>query len=215
MLIAAGLILVFGCGPPARVRPAGAEGTSVALTDPGAPVQVRIDTGAWRGRPSPLHAVLPVQIRIENQSEHAIQVSPASVLLRFEDGQRLAATPAATLESEERIEPGLGSDATRLLGGYDFEDSHTWPGYLPLGSGVSPGEAPLVVEGVEQDPEPLLLTIPLPTLDMLEAELQPQTLAPGERIVGFVYFEGVPADAEWADLEVPLEDASVTARLRF
>lgn len=217
-LIAVGLLLLLACMPEPSVRPAPVAGAAEnsALVDE-AEVRLEVVTDSWRGDPSPLTAVLPIELEIRNTSAAPVEIDPAAVTLHFEDGQVRAAEAVDELEDEELVDETLYGSGTRLIDEYGFPVSQTLPNPSRplLGQGPEPGDPPLVISDPLREPDTELLRVPLPTHSMLQSALRSTTLAPGASVRGFVYFDELPADAERAELRLQVGDAALNVPLLF
>ena len=202
--------------PEARVLP---EREQAAVASAGG-VRVTADASAWDGFPSPLRTVVPVRVRIENGAQVPLRLSLDAFSLRLEEGTSLAALPPMEVQGTELVTtppPPSGYGGAGL--GPGWVDPHLFhPDALfapPLGvygPGLSPWGGPFRVDPFYADPflhgsAWRSWPVQLPTPDMVARALPEGVLEPGGRAEGFIYFQGLPGDAQRATLQVVLVDA--------
>ncbi|RKH37957.1 hypothetical protein [Corallococcus sicarius] len=221
---AAALLLVAGCAAETKLRPTPAaelvqnnkgKDSSTAIAEQQG-VRLVADGTAWRGHPSDLERRLtPVYVRLENQGTRALEVQYPDITLvgeasRFRYTALAPLSLRQALSSREHTAPGEATPGAVIapasswrvgvgvgIGGYGYGP---WRGYGPY---YGPWGSPFY-------PYPYALSCqePLPTEDMLNSALPEGTLAPGGKLEGFVYFQGVARREDAVTLQVKLVDAT-------
>lgn len=190
--------------------------STAATTKTGAPVTegegVRLVArgDAWKGNPSNLASIVtPVQVRIENKSEHPLRIDYEDFVLVGGSSFQYAALSPFQLREEAVGGSGFQGSAaptgavevTPVMGWHHFGGGwRTWgpgwygpgwydPFYAPYGYWYSPPQT-------------------LPTQEMTRAALPNGILPPGGTLTGFLYFQNVGEREGQVTLQAKLVDAT-------
>ncbi|MBU8899847.1 hypothetical protein DRW03_15890 [Corallococcus sp. H22C18031201] len=214
------LMLIAGCAPTAsQLRPAPSaqvvQGDTAAATTQQEGVHLVADGTAWKGHPSDLgQRLTPVFVQVQNQSDRPLRIQYSAFSLVGADSHfHYSALPLLALQNG--LAQGTGGSgnnndnryapASWSVGlGYGFGYGPGWRrgfGWGPYWGG--PWFDPYYYPGYYGAPYPE----PLPTEDMLTRALPEGTLAPGGRLDGFLYFQGVTRRESAVKLELKLVDA--------
>jgi len=203
-LVAGALACATQLRPAPGVQTAAGPGLGAIDREAGVEVEARVQ--AWRWTPERLETELtPVQVQIDNESEHPLRI-------RFEDfapvdaaGRRHAALPPFDMEAKV---------AVRVNNAYGLRRFHVAPHLRPYYP-----HAPFFHTGFAgyhsyyDSYYTTLRQIELPTSDMLERALPEGVADPGGGAAGFLYFERVRDPAEGrVDLRFALVDAETEER---
>lgn len=197
------IALVAGCAPTLKPAPyanaVGGRGQGVVGSAAGVRLVAHAD--AWRGRPPALSSVVtPILVTVENDGLHPLRLRYDHFALTAVDGRRLAARAPSDIEgavSEPSAHPRPGLVFPGIIGSIRGGTVYADPFYDPfLADRLTPD-----FDRVE-----------LPTGDMVQFALPQQTLEPGGRISGFLYFDRVDRPASRIDLTFDLVDARTGER---
>jgi len=163
-------------------------------------VELVANGDAWHGDPSDLERVLtPVEVTIENHSEHPLRFRYREFQLLTSNGFRSYVLPpykiSGSVTKYEPVSPGFYSNGFLLApyyGGF-YPGFGVWPGPFAWDWGYYPSYY------VWQES--------LPTANMISKALPEGVLEDGGKVQGFVYFQKLPKDATGATLIYDLVDA--------
>jgi len=199
---------------------------------------VRIIAAAneWSGRPANLWKhVTPLLVRIENHSNHPLQISYDDFTLREPQGKTFADLPPAAIKGTTYVgdnfqhsiggaqlvntafDPQRGDDASHVAAPagrvyitpeFDYDDFYTAP-YWDYGyTGLSPWSGVWAPDlGYYNTYYPYMRQIHLPTPSMLRKGIPEGVVNPGGHIAGFLYFSKVGDKAQQVNLVANLVDA--------
>jgi hypothetical protein len=210
-------VLVAGCqagltpAPDARLVP---NRTQAAFAESHG-VRIVAEADAWYGSPSDLEGlILPLLVTVENRGSVPIRLRYAGFTLVAADGRRYRALSPFDIRGavSEPLPYGAYPDwgDAPYLGPY-------YPGWRP--GGPFPRRWyydrywDRYAYGYYPPPYPAYRRVPLPTPDMIQAALPERVVQPGERVTGFLFFEGVPARVSRVDFVADLIDARTSAPL--
>jgi len=208
---AAAICFLCACVRPPALRPVPA----VALSDdPDAAfraeqgVEARLETDAWRGIPGVLPGVVPVLLSIENSSGRSLVVRYGSFALVTCDGTRVAALPPVEVPAGTG---GTGSSVP-LEPEFGYDDYAVAPPVGPLYPGMGVWIGPFVFDSGYYSTNFGAWPAELPTQDVVSRGIPEGVIRPGGRISGFLYFNGLPADADTVAFRFELLDAETGER---
>jgi hypothetical protein len=200
-------LLASGCMHTGEVWPAAAaervaELPRAAVTE-AAGVRLTADAGAWHGTPPNLEsAVVPVRVRIDNDSRHMLRVRYQEFTFRGPvlDYHPLPPRKLVDRSITEQEDPML---VPRTLGSGCHALPYQYPNFPHAGSWDLPWES---------DPDFYARqyakwTVSLPTMDMIDAALPEGALEPGGHVEGFLYFEHFRSSTRELQLRFDLVDA--------
>jgi hypothetical protein len=170
-------------------------------------VRIVAETDAWHGSPSDLEGlVVPLLVTIENLGPVPVRLRYDAFTLVGADGRRYPARSPFDIRGvvSEPVPYGAYPDwgDAPYLGPYHpgwwaggpwprswYYDRY-WPYYYSY---------------------PPYRRVALPTPDMVQTALPERVLQPGERVTGFLFFDGVPTRVPRADFVADLVDARTAA----
>lgn len=196
-------LLVAGCATTLEPAPGAnrVEGRGEGAIAANNGVRVIARAEAWRGVPRELNGQLtPMLVTVVNDSAMPIRISYNKFRMVSESGRRYSALPPFRID---------GTVTTRV-GNYYRPQRFWYAPYLsPYFPGVAVYNGPFLTNRLYWDRfAPVFATVSLPTDDMLEKALPEGVLAPGGRMTGFVYFEGVGPDARRVRLVADFPNAT-------
>lgn len=196
-LAAGTLVWAAGCATTPELKPAPAAQAvdSTAAFETEAGVRMVVDGGAWDGVPAELETVVPVKVRIENQSGAPLALRYGKFSLRTPDGTELTAIPPMQIEGTEMAGGVGGVGFGPIAPTYAWRNFYVAPYLDPFYAGLDPWAGPWVADpflGNTYGSWP----VALPTESMVERALPEGVLMGGGEVSGFLYFPDVPEGTE-------------------
>lgn len=184
-------------------------------------VTLTATAGMWPGDVDIEEALVPIEVRIENASDHKIRISYSDFGLVTETGTRYAALPPY------RVEGSVTELATSSRYGPIGRTAFTHRGFY-----VAPHYAPIyttlprfTVRDLYYDPyyyghyypywTNARIRVELPTADMLRLAIPEGVLDENGELEGFLYFEKIPAYLAGSRINFHMELTDAISGVRF
>lgn len=185
LFAAGGLLALAACGPRPGLEPSAeamrVPGVGVGAMDVAGDIQVEARADTWDGYPAELTAVLPMMVRITNDSDRPLLIRYQDIQLHGGTGMTYAALPPFNLDAQQvqRVSspyPPRGFDVAPHLSPW-YGDLNSWP-------------EPLAWDRMYYDRHYAAIErVELPTSDMIDRALPEGVLQPGGEIRGYVYLQ--------------------------
>lgn len=202
------LCTVFLCGlaacagepalrPAAEARMVPDDGMAAAASVAG--VTVIAEAGAWRGSVDIDEVVVPLKVRVENNSDRKLRIRYSDFGLVSESGRSYAALPPYEVRGSV-LEPVMAAGYSPIrYPGFTHTGFHIAAHY----GGVYTTLPPYTVHDLYYDPfyyssyypywRRVRARVDLPTADMLRMAIPEGVLDEGGEVQGFLYFEKIPS----------------------